>query len=86
MPSLEITEAILIHCNVVNYSYQQNWRVLHTFVSNRSFGQLLDIGAENFIFLKAFDLAFSYVEVWFTDHNSNPLEIDNKINITLAIN
>ena len=40
---LEITEEVLIHCNVVNNSYQQNSRVLYTFVSNKSFGQLLDI-------------------------------------------
>ena len=37
---LEITEVVLIHCNVVNNSYQQNSRVLYTFVSNKSFSQL----------------------------------------------
>ena len=40
---LEITEVMLLHCNVVNNYYQQNSRVLYTFVSNKSFGQLLDI-------------------------------------------
>ena len=29
---------------------------------------------------------FQYVEVWFADQDSNPLEIEDKINITLAIN
>ena len=43
MPFLEIIEVILMHCNVANNSYQQNSRVLHTFVTNKSFGQLLDI-------------------------------------------
>ena len=43
VPYLEITEVVLIHCNVVNTSYQQNSRVLHTFVPNKSFGHLLDI-------------------------------------------
>ena len=38
VPSLEITEVVLIHCNVVNNSYQQNSRVLYTFVPNKSFG------------------------------------------------
>ena len=38
-PYLEITEVVLIHCNVVNNSDQQNLRVLHTFVPNKSFGQ-----------------------------------------------
>ena len=50
VPYLEITEVVLIHCNVVNNSYQQNSRVLYTFVPNKSFGQLLDISPENFIF------------------------------------
>ena len=83
---LEITEVVLIHCNVVNNSYQQKSRILYTFVSNKSFGQLLNISPGNFIFLKTFDLEFSYFEVWFTDQNSNPLEIEDKINIALVIN
>ena len=51
---LEITELVLIHCNVVNNSYLQNSRVLYTFVPNKSFGQLLDISPKNFILLKNF--------------------------------
>ena len=83
---LEITEVVLIHCNIVNNDYQQDSRVLYTFVPNKSFGQLLDISPKNFIFLKTFDSEFSYIEVWFTDQNSKPLEIEDKINITLVIN
>ena len=67
VPYLEITEVVLIYCNVVNGSYQQNSRVLYTFVPNKSFGQLLDISPENFIFLKTFDSEISYIEAWFTD-------------------
>ena len=37
------------------------------------------------IFLKTLNSEFSYIEVWFTDQNSKPLEID-KTNITLVIN
>ena len=40
---LKITEVVLVHCNIVNNDYQQDSRVLYTFVSNKSFGQLLDI-------------------------------------------
>ena len=58
MPYLEITEVVLVHCNVVNNSYQQNSRVLYTFISNKSFGQLLDISPKSFIFLKTFDSEF----------------------------
>ena len=52
VPRLEITEVVLILCNVVKSSYRQNSRVLYTFVHNKSFGQLLDISPENFMFLK----------------------------------
>ena len=85
MPYLQITEVILIHYNVVNNSYQQNSRALYTFVPNKSFGQLLNISPENFIFLKTLDSEFSCNELWFTDQNSNLLEIENKANITLVI-
>ena len=83
---LEITEVVLIHCNVVINSYQQNSRALYTFVPNKSFCQLLDFLPESFIFLKTFDSELLYIEVWFTGQNSNPLEIEDKINIALVIN
>ena len=59
VPYLEITEVALIHCNVANNSYQQNSRVLYTFVTNKSFGQLLGISPKIFVFLKRFDSEFS---------------------------
>ena len=77
---------VLIHCKIVNNDYQQDSRVLYTFVPNKSFDQLLDISPKNFIFLKTFNSEFSYIEVWFTDQKSKPLEIEDKINITLVIN
>ena len=43
VPRLEITEVVLIHCNIANNDYQQDSRVLYTFVPNKSFGQWLDI-------------------------------------------
>ena len=70
---LEITE-VLIHCNIVN-NYQQDLRVLYTFVPNKSFGQLLIISAKNFMFLKTFNSEFLYIELWFTDQHSKPLDI-----------
>ena len=50
MPRLEITEIVLVCCNIVNNDYQQDSKVLYTFVPNKSFGQLLDISLKNFIF------------------------------------
>ena len=66
--------------------YQQNSRVSYTFAPNKSFGQLLDISPEKFLFLETFDSEFLYIEVWFTDQNSDPIEKEHKINITLVIN
>ena len=86
VPHLEITEVVLVHCNIVNNDYQQDSRVLYTFVPNKSFGQLLDISPKSFIFLKTFNSEFSYIELWFNDENCKLLEIEDKINITLVIN
>ena len=82
-PHLEITEVLLVHCNIINNSYQRHSRVLYTFVPNKSFGQLLDISPKIFIFLKSFHSQFSYIEVWFTYQNSKLLEIEGKIKIAL---
>ena len=56
---LEITGVALIHCNIVNNNYHQDSRVLYTFVSNNSFGQLLNISPKYFIFLEIFNSKFS---------------------------
>ena len=35
MPHLEITEVVLVHCNIVNNYYQHDSRVLNTFVPDK---------------------------------------------------
>ena len=82
---LEITEVVLVHCNIVNNNYQQDYRVLYTFVPNKPFDSLLEISPTNHIFLKTFNSEFRNIEVWFTDQNSQPLELDDRINSTLVI-
>ena len=86
LPHLKLIEVVLIHCNIVNKNYQQDSRFLYAFVSNKSFGQLLDISPKKFISLKIFNSEFSYIEIWFTDQNSKPPETKDKINISLYIN
>ena len=86
IPHLEITEVILVHCNNVYNDYQQDSRVLCTFVPIKPFGLLLDNSPENLILLKSFNSEFSYIEVWFTDQSSKPLEIKDKTYIALVIN
>ena len=85
VPHLEITEVVLVHCNMVNNDYQQDSRVLYTFVPNKSFGSLLDISPSNHIFLKTFNSEYDEIVVWFTDQNSKPLEIEDRINLTMVI-
>ena len=82
---LEIIEVALIHCNIVSNDYQQDSRVLYTFVPNKPFSNLLEISSKNHDFLKAFNLEFQAIEGWFTDQNSQPLEIEDKINLALII-
>ena len=62
-----------------------DYGVLYIFPSNKSFGQLLDISPKTFLFLKTFDSEFPYIDVWFTDKNSKPLQIEDKIIIILVI-
>ena len=83
---LEITEVVLVHCNIVNNDYQHDSRVLYTFIPDKSLNQSLNISPKSFIFLNAFNSEFSYIEVWFTYQNSKPLKIEDKIYITLVIN
>ena len=82
---LEITEVILVHYNIVNNDYQQDSRALYTFAPNKPFGSLLEISPPNHIFLKTFNSEYDEIKVWFTDQNSQPLEIEDKINLTMVI-
>ena len=85
VPHLEITEVVLVHFNIVNNDYQQDSRVLYTFVPNKPFGSLLEISPTNHTFLKTFNSEYNEIEVWFTDQNSKPLEIEDRINVTMLI-
>ena len=70
---------------MVNNDYQQVSRVLYTFVPNKPFDTFLDISPTNHIFLKMFNSEHNEIEVWFTDQNSQPLEIEGKINLSIVI-
>ena len=85
VPHFEITVVVLVHCNIVNNDYQQDSRVLYTFVPNKLFGSLLEIFPTNHIFLKTFKSELTDLDVWFTDQNSQPLEIEDRIKLTLVI-
>ena len=43
VPKLKPVKLVLVHCNLVNNSYQQASKVVFTFVPNKQFGQLITI-------------------------------------------
>ena len=86
VPRLENVEVVLVHCNLVNNSYQQASRVLFTFVPNKQYGQLISISPHSLVFLKTMNTDFSEIEIWFTDQNNIALEIEENINISLITN
>ena len=85
VPHLEINEVVLVHCNIFNKDFHQDSRVLYAFVPNKPLGKLLEITTKNFIPLKTFNSEFQTIEVWFRDQNSQPLEIEDRIDLALVI-
>ena len=85
VPHLEIVELVLVHRNFVSNDYQQDFRILYTFVLSKPFGSLLELSPIKHIFSKKFNSEFQEVEVWFTDQTSKPLKVEDKINLTLII-
>ena len=74
VPKLESVEVVLVHCNLVNNSYQQASKVLFTFVPNKQFGQLITISPHSLAMLKTTSAKFCSFELWSTDQNNRPLE------------
>ena len=85
VPRLETVEFVLVHCHLVNNNYQQASKVLFTFVPNKQFGQLITITPHSPIMLKTTNAEFSFIQIWFTDQNNTPLEIEDNVNIALII-
>ena len=84
MPKLESVEVVLMHCNLLNKSYQQACKILFTFVPNKQVGQLITISPYSLTMLKTTNTEFQSIKLWFTDQDNRPLEIEDSINITLT--
>ena len=63
IPKLESVEVVLLHCNLVNKSYQQASKVLFTFVPNKQFGQLITISPHSLTMLKTTKTEFQSIQV-----------------------
>ena len=85
VPKLGTAEVVLVHCHLVNHNYQQASKLLFTFLPNKQFGQLIVITTHSPTMLKTANAEFSFIEIWFTDQNSRPLEVEDNVNITLII-
>ena len=83
VPHLEVLELVLVHCNLVDNDYRQNSRILFTFVPSKTFGSLSEISPKNQVFLKTFASEFQEIKICFTDQTSKPLEVEDRINVTL---
>ena len=86
VPSLEVGEVVSIQCNLVDNHYQQKSEMLYTFTPNKSYAYLIKAQPNNLVFLKTYNTEFDETIITFTDHNSRPLEIEDKVNFTLLIN
>ena len=85
VPKLESVDLVLVHCNVVNNNCQQAFKVLFTFVPNKKYGQLITVSPETLMMLKTVNTEFLFIEIWFTDQDNRPLEIEDSVNISLII-
>ena len=52
VPSLEVVEVVLVHCNLVDNQYQRKYEVLHIFTQNKSDAYLLHNEPSKLVFLK----------------------------------
>ena len=83
VPKLEGVDLVSVHCTVVNNSYQQASKVLFALVPNKKYGQLITVSLETLIILETVNTQFSFIEIWFTDQENRPLEIEDSVNISL---
>ena len=51
-------QVVLVHCNLVNNSYQQAFKVLFAFVPNKQLGQLITISPHSLTILKTTNAKF----------------------------
>ena len=83
IPTLESAEVVLVHFNLINNNYQQVSKVLFTSVPNKQFGQLINTSPHSLTMLSTTNTESSSIEMWFTDQDSEPLEIEDSVNMTL---
>ena len=84
-PKLESVKVVLVHCSLVNNSYQQASKVLIVLAPNQQYGQSITISPHLLTMPKTMNAEFQSIQVWFSDQNNRGLEIEDSVNITLII-
>ena len=84
LPSLEVVE--VVQCNLLNKQYEQKSGVLYTFTPNNCYAYLLNMEPRKLVFLKTCNIEFDETILAFADQNGRPLEIEDKVSLTLLIN
>ena len=72
VPKFESVEVVLVYCNLV---YQHTSKVLFSFVSNKQFGQPINISPHSLTMMNTVNTEFYFVEVWFTDQAGKYLKL-----------
>ena len=83
VPKLESVDLALMHCNLVNNTYQKASKVLFTFVPDKSYGQLIASIPHPLMMLKTVNTEFFICRSWFTDQDKRLLEIEDSVNISM---
>ena len=82
----QVVLVVLVQYNLVDNQYQQKSEVLYTFTLNKSSVYLLNVEVSNLVSLKTYTREFDEIVITFTDQNYRPLEIEDKIDLTLLVN
>ena len=82
----QVVLVVLVQYNLVDNQYQQKSEVLYTFTLNKSYVYLLNVEVSNLVSLKTYTREFDEIIITFTDQNYRPLEIEDKIDLTLLVN
>lgn len=85
VPKLEKVDTVLIHCNLVDNRVTHNSSILYAFVPNDSFGNLLSISPNYPQNRYCRNATFDYVEVYFTDQDGKPLDVEDRLLVELQI-
>ena len=86
VPSLEVAEVVLVQCNLVNNEYQLKFKVLCSFMPSKSYAYWLNVEPSNLVFLKTYHTVLDEIIITFTYQIGRPLNIEDKVNLTLLIN